>query len=71
MGAHPPSSGGPAGHEALLAMGQQALERRDWPQAAAAFGQLVRADPAQVQDWLGLGIAAQEQKRYRLALAAF
>jgi len=70
MGASSPSLSGPRSRETLLQMGQRALEGRHWSQAAEAFGQLVDAEPAAVQGWLGLGIAALEQKRYRLALQA-
>ncbi len=68
-GSTPPQSN-PCSLETLLPLGQQALERRDWPQATRVFGQLVRTEPTAVQAWLGLGIAALEQKRYRLAQEA-
>lgn len=70
MAGSTPSLSSPRSSETLLPLGQQALERRDWPQAARVFGQLVRAEPTAVQAWLGLGIAALEQKRYRLAQQA-
>jgi len=59
-----------SGSETLLQTGQRALHGRQWSKAAEAFGQLVRAEPGVVQGWLGLGITALEQKRYRLALQA-
>lgn len=58
---------GSALSETLLLIGQRALEGGSWPQAEGAFEQLVRVEPGSVQGWLGLGIAALEQKRYRLA----
>lgn len=70
MSGSTPSLSGPSGSETLLQTGQRALEGRQWSKAAEAFGQLVRAEPGVVQGWLGLGIAALEQKRYRLALQA-
>lgn len=70
MGASTPSLSGHRFRETLLEMGQRALGRGDWQQAAEVFGQLLGAEPGVVQGWLGLGIAALEQKRYRMALQA-
>lgn len=70
MGASTPSLSGTRSRETLLEMGQRALGRGDWQQAAEVFGQLLGAEPGVVQGWLGLGIAALEQKRYRMALQA-
>jgi len=70
MGASTPSLSGHRFRETLLEMGQRALGRGDWQQAAEVFGQLLGAEPGVVQRWLGLGIAALEQKRYRMAQQA-
>lgn len=67
MGGITPAPSHPGSSETLLLRGQQALERGDWPQAATVFGQVVRAEPTAAQAWLGLAIAALEQKRFRLA----
>jgi tetratricopeptide (TPR) repeat protein len=67
MGGGTSAQNNPCGTDTLLLRGQRALERRDWPEAAKVFAQLVQVEPGVVQGWLGLGIAALEQKRFRLA----